>query len=328
MRLAICDSDIKYLENIQAYLIKLNPMDFEILAFNSLFNAIEQSRKRSFEIFLIGESIYEEAVSEVNAGKILILKEDGFLKAETYDWVVKYQSVNRLIGQVLEKYASDETCTSQIKCGKNDTSLITFYSPEHHGAQSLSALTAAQLLSEMGHNVLYMNLHSFSGFEELMNTTHSSDITDFMYFVLKRSDKLLYKLEGMKRNIRGVDYLPPATDYQALANIKPDEWRQAFDLVMYSCEYTHIVVDISENCQGFYEILDRSQKAYILYNNNSKYGQASFNHFTQILTAKEWGRILERITTFSLPYEIVSRNLELDNLVNSDIGIYMKGVIA
>jgi hypothetical protein len=149
-----------------------------------------------------------------------------------------------------------------------------------------------------------------------------------MYFVLKRSDKLLYKLESMKRNLRGVDYLPPAMDYHALANIKPEEWRQAFDLVMYSCEYTHIVVDISENCQGFYEILDRSQKAYILYNNNSKYAQASFNHFSQILTAKEWGRILERITTFSLPYEIVSRNLELNNLVNSDIGTYMKGVIA
>jgi hypothetical protein len=327
MRLAICDSDTKYLENIQSYLIKINPMDFEILTFDSIANAIEQSNIREFEIFLVGESIYEETVKAVNAKKILILKENNFLQIKEYDWVVKYQSVNKLLGQVLDKYASDEACTSQIKCGKNDTSLITFYSPEHHGAQSLSALTAAQLLSEMGKNVLYLNLHSFSGFEELMNTTYDSDITDFMYFVLKRSEKLLYKLEGMKRNIRGVDYLPPAMDFQALASIKPEEWKQAFDLVMYSCEYTHIVIDISENCQGFYEILDRSQKTYILYNDNSKYGQASFNHFNNTLTIKQWNRVLDKITTFSLPYEIVSCNIELNNLVASDIGTYMKGVI-
>jgi hypothetical protein len=116
-------------------------------------------------------------------------------------------------------------------------------------------------------------------------------------------------------------------DYLALANIKSQEWRQAFDLVMYSCEYTHIVVDISENCQGFYEILDRSEKVYILYNKNSKYGQASFNQFNRTLTAKEWNRVLDRMITFSLPYEVVYREIQLQNLVSSEIGSYMRGIM-
>jgi hypothetical protein len=327
MKFVICDSDIKYLENIQAYLIKINPMDFEILTFSSLDMALEQSRMKEFEIFLVGESLYDDRVKEIKAKKILILKEDGLSNIKDYDLIPKYQSVNRMVGQVLENYASDEDCTADMKCGRNNTSLITFYSPEHHNAQSLSALAAAQLLGEMGHHVLYLNLHSFSGFEELMNINHDCDITDFMYFVLKRSEKLLYKLESMKRNIRGVDYLPPSMDYLALANIKSQEWRQAFDLVMYSCEYTHIVVDISENCQGFYEILDRSEKVYILYNKNSKYGQASFNQFNRTLTAKEWNRVLDRMITFSLPYEVVYREIQLQNLVSSEIGSYMRGIM-
>jgi hypothetical protein len=327
MRFVICDGDTRYLAGIQAYLVKKNLMDFEILTYNSVEQALEQSKKREFEIFLVGESVYSDLVKQLRAKKILVLKENGFSGIKDYDMIPKYQSVNKLVGQVLEKYASDEKCRTDLKCGRSDTSLIAFYSPEHHGAQSLSALTAAQLFSDMGRRVLYLNLHSFSGFYELMDTSPESDITDFMYFVLKRSEKLLYKLESMKRSIRGVDFLPPAFDYLALAGIKPDEWREAFDLIMYSCEYTHIVVDISESCHGFYEILDRSRQIYVLYNKESKYGQASFNHFNRALTAKEWNRVLEKIIPFSLPYGIAMQDAALDGLTSSDIGAYMRGVI-
>jgi hypothetical protein len=326
-QLAICDRDVTYLELIQAYLNRKNLMDFEIHTFSTVEGAVDESWENGFEIFLIGEKTYNEEVKNIKAKKIFILKEDETSGVSEYEMVAKYQSMGNLVADILEKYASDEKCESNIKCGKNRTSLITFYSPEHHGAQSMSALAMAQLLADKGNKVLYLNLHGFSGFEELMGISYDADITDFMYFVLKHSEKLLYKLEGMKRSIRGVDYLPPALDFADLVNIKADEWKKALDLVLYSGDYTHIIVDLSENCQGFYEILDRSDNVYILYNDNSTYSQATLNHFKRMLQAKEWDKIIDKMITYSIPYEAIIRCTNPESLLLSEIGAYMRGVI-
>jgi hypothetical protein len=182
-------------------------------------------------------------------------------------------------------------------------------------------------LADRGDKVLYLNLHGFSGFEDIMNISYEADITDFMYFVLKHSEKLLYKLEGMKRNIRGVDYIPPALDFADLVSIKPEEWAKALDLVMYSGDYTDIVIDIDESCQGFYNILDRSDRVYALYNEASMYGRATFSHFKRLLEGKEKTNILDKMTAVSIPYEAIGSSLQLGNLSASAIGAYMRGVM-
>lgn len=326
-KLAICDSDKTYLGLIQAYLNRKNPMDFEILTFNTVKAAIDVSEENDFEIFLVGEHTYDECVRNVNARKIFILHEDGASLIKDYEMVSKYQSMESLVSEILEKYAADEKCGSNIKCGKNRTRLITFYSPEHHTAQGMTALAASQILAEKGYNVLYLNLQGFSGFEELLNMNYDADITDFMYFVIKHSEKLLYKLEGMKRNIKGVDYLPPALDFTDLTAINADDWEKALDLVIYSGDYTHIVVDLSENCQGFYEVLDRSDTVYVLYNNYSIYGRASLGHFRHLLGAKDRNNIVDKMITYSIPYEVAMHGVSPQNLASSEIGAYMRGVI-
>jgi hypothetical protein len=326
-KLAICDSDRTYLGLIQAYLYRKNPLDFEILTFSSVKSAIDASFDFEYEIFLVSEGIYSEDVKKVNARKTFILKEDGIKLINEYEMVSKYQSMESLVSEILEKYASDESCGSNIKCGRNRTKIVTFYSPEHHAAQSMTSIAAAQLLADKGSHVLYINLHGFSGFEELLNLNFDADITDFMYFVLKYSDKILYKLEGMKRNIRGVDYLPPALDFEDLVGIEARDWEKVLDLVAFGGDYTHIVVDLSENCQGFYEILDKSDKIYVLYNDNSLYGQASMRHFERLLEAKERDRIIKKLTPYTVPYEVTMNAQPPQNLAACEVGAYMRGVI-
>jgi hypothetical protein len=306
-------------------------MDFEILTFDTVRAAADKSQENIFEILLIGEKTYSEdkdlIPDLIKAKKIFILQEDGISHDTAFELIPKYQSMETLVAQVLEKYAGDEQCKSNMKCGKNPTRLITFYSPEHHGAQSLCALAYSQLLADRGDKVLYLNLHGFSGFEDIMNISYEADITDFMYFVLKHSEKLLYKLEGMKRNIRGVDYIPPALDFADLVSIKPEEWAKALDLVMYSGDYTDIVIDIDESCQGFYNILDRSDRIYALYNEASIYGRATFSHFKRLLEGKEKTNIQDKMTAVSIPYEAIGSSLQLGNLSASAIGAYMRGVM-
>lgn len=324
---AICDKDIGYLKMLQAYLQKKNPADFEILIFDTVEKALEACREAPFEILLVGEGIYDTNVTKIGASKVYILQEDGLKGITGYSMIAKYQSMERLLAQVLEEFALDDSCNSVGRRGKNKTNLISFYSPNRHRGQSAAALGAAQILAEEGHRVLYLNLMPFTGFEELLRTKYDSDVTDFMYFVLNHSDKLLYKLDSLKRCIHGVDYLPPALDYADLLPIDKKDWQTVVNLLLYSSDYTDIVMDLSETCQGFYDLLEDSDQVYLLTDSTNMYGRAMLSHFHHLLQAKECDKILAHTVEFELPANWEKQCDHLENLAASPVGICMRGVL-
>lgn len=322
--MAICDKDEKYLELLQSYLLKKKPAGFEIMIFTTISQSIEMSKNEDFDIFMIGENAYSKRVREVHAQKILILQEDGLSGVKDYAFISKYQSVERLINQVLDEFASDENCVSKTRCGKNKTKLLSFYSPDRHGGQSVAALCVSELLSDMGNKVLYITMSSFSGFEELVGKKYNADITDFMYFVLKHSDKLLYKLDSIKEVIHNTDYLAPALDYSDLINISEEDWKTVIDLLLYSSDYSYVVIDLSEICQGFYHVLDKSDKIYILTQGNTPYSRAALNQYENLMRAKEREAVLNKSKVFSLINNWENYCYDLEKLSVSELGVYLK----
>lgn len=325
--MAICDKDERYLELLQSYLLKKKPAGFEIMIFTAASQAIEVSKDEGFEIFLIGENTYSEKIKEISAQKIFVLQEDGLSQITGYTFIAKYQSVEKLITQVLEEFAADEECVSRARCGKNKTKLLSFYSPGRHCGQSVAALCAAELLSDSGNKVLFLTMSAFSGFEELLGIKYQSDITDFMYFVLQHSDKLLYKLDSIKEVIRNTDYLPPALDYSDLLQISEAEWERVLDLLLYSSDYTHIVIDLTEVCQGFYHILDRSDKIYILSQKDMPNSRAALNQYENLMRAKEHESVLDKSKVFGLINNWEDYTYDLEKLSVSELGIYIKDIV-
>ena len=326
-RFAICDKDQEYLRMLQAYLLKRNLADFTVLIFDTVNKALEANKEGPFEILLVGEDIYDTNVAKIDAAKIYILQEDGTKGITEYCTVAKYQSMERMIAQVLAEFALDDNCTATNRCSKNKTSLISFYAPDRQKGQSIAALCTAELLADQGNQVLYINLLPFAGFEELMQTNYESDITDFMYFVLNHSDKLSYKLDSLKRCIHGVDYLPPALDYADLLAISRDDWEQFLNLLLYSSDYDWIILDLSEVCQGFYDMLEKCETIYLLIDNTTIYAQAMLTHFKKLLQAKERSRIWEQIIEVTLPANWDKQCRSLEKLTSSPVGIRMKGVL-
>lgn len=324
--LAICDKDRDYLFMMQSYLSKKSPAGFETIVFDSIKEAQAASKEAPFEILLVGEGIYDAGVAKINAQKTFLLQEDGLAGDTGCSVISKYQSMERLIGQALDGFAHDEECMSTKSKGRIYTKLVSFYSPERHKGQSIAALTASQAYADMGNRTLYISMQPFSGFEQLLGTKYEADITDFMYFVLKHSDKLLYKLEGIKRTMHGVDYLPPALDYSDLISIGEDEWKSCFDALLYSGDYAYIVVDLTETCKGFYYLLEKSDRVYIL-SGNDAVSRAVYGQFEQLIKVKELNGMLEKSVRFNLAngWEESCQNLE--QLSVSPIGAHMKGIL-
>lgn len=325
---AVCDSDRGYLCMVQAYLQKKNPTDFEILVFDTVSKALLASQEAPFEILLVGEDIYDTNVTNICASKIYILQEDGLKGITGYSVVVKYQSMEKLLAQVLDEFALDDSCKSAVTgCSKNQTTLVSFYSPDRHRGQTMAAFGAAQVLADEGERVLYLNLMPFAGFEELFQTSYDADVTDFMYFVLNHADKLLYKLEGLKRSSHGVDYLPPALDYTDLLQIDRSSWESVMTLLLHSSDYTYVVADLSETCQGFYDLLRRSDAVYLPTDQKGICSQAMMAHFRRLMQAKEYTEITQRMIEFELPINWEQAEKNWDNMALSAVYRCVKGVL-
>lgn len=302
-QLAICDKDIRYLEMMQTYLMRNKIADFQILIFDNLESALEASSEDSFEILLVSEGIYDETVKSIQAQKVFILRENGMSGIREYPFVMKYQSVESLISAVLSEYAQEkqdnEQADKKLRCGRNSTRLISVYAPDRSRAQTLAALAIGEQLSNKGRKVLYINLLPFAGFEGMLNCHYDTDITDFVYYALRNSDKLIYQLESIKCRIGQLEYLPPAFDYKDLAEISSKDWEKMIDILLYSGDYDDIIIDISETCQGFYRLLERSDDIYLVENNNT-YSKAMSSQFCRLIELKEKNRILKNLIKVDL----------------------------
>ena len=131
----------------------------------------------------------------------------------------------------------------------------------------------------------------------------------------------------MKRTLHDVDYLPPVLDYADLLHISENDWKRVLDTLLYSSDYTDIVMDLSETCQGFYHIMERSDKVYILTDDKSTYGQAMLMHYKKLLQAKEYNTILGHSIEFTLMQDWEQQCDRLDNIAFSSVGACMKGVL-
>lgn len=326
-QLVICDKDETYLERFQKYLLRKRLAGYEILAFSTVRQAVEASHEEGFEILLVGENTYDTDVINIKAAKTFILKENGLSGIKGYAFISKYQSMDAVIGQVLDEFAIDEGCGGIAAGGGVKARLTSFYSPDRHAGQSIASLCAAELMADMGKRVLYVNLSPFSGLEELFRTKYEADLTDLMYFALKHPDKLFYKLKAVKRTAGKVDYLPPALDYTDLLNISEKEWQEVFEAVLYEGEYTDVVLDLTECCRGFYYMLDNSDKLYILSDTQSERSRAALNQFKNLLLSKEYGRIIEKCRVFNLCGSWECDISDIEWLALTGLGEYMKGVM-
>lgn len=319
----ICDSEEEYLTGLQSYLEKKKLADFRFISFSSLEQAKEYNRENAFEILLLNEQLYEEKVEDLQLNKLFILSEGGKENIkEEYAVIMKYQSAERLLSSVLDCYAKDECCRSGEHNSKYKTRLITFYSPDTQTDQTLAALATGELLSETK-RVLYLNLKPFSGLQEVLGCHYESDLSDFIYFALKHSDRLVYKLGAIKQKIGGLEYLPPFANPRDLIEITKEQWEQILDALIEYGDYEEIVVEISDACQGLYHLLNRSDKVYTLYG-ESTMGRAKLTEYRGY-HAKE--SFIQRTSFITEPMEWRVREYSYEASALGHPGQYMKGIL-
>ena len=128
---------------------------------------------------LISESDYCEKIKELPIENIYMLNESGQAEYDDVEQVNKYQSSEKILGQVLEFYSKRRDLPRKIKKGFS-VNLIGVYSPVGRCLQTSFSLAMGQILAKK-HKVLYLNFESFSGLGQMMQHDMEMDLTDLLY---------------------------------------------------------------------------------------------------------------------------------------------------
>ena len=116
---------------------------------------------------------------------------------------------------------------------KKSTSVIGVYSPVGRTQKTSFALTLGQILAK-DRAVLYLNLESYSGFEQILGETYERNLSDLLYFVRQENANVIHRLSGMVLPIQNLDYVPPALSPMDIQCTSCGEWLALFEEIVRS----------------------------------------------------------------------------------------------
>lgn len=322
---AVCDTETDYAKRFCEYVTGKNAYPFEAAAFTSAQKLKEFCKSRDVEVVLISESIYDMSLQEIVKGEVLVLKEEEGERTAG-SGIYKYQSCEKIMQEVMRCCAGKGLQADSFfgTKRKNNLQIIGLYTPIHRCMQTSFAITLGEILAKE-HSVLYLNFESFSGLEKQLNREFMTDMSDLIYYVTNAREALVYKLKGMTEKLQNLDYIPPVFSYMDLARITQEQWFLLLEEIERLTDYEYIILDLSENVQGLFEILRSCNKVFTLFREDSA-ALAKMYQYERLLLRADYEDVLEKSKKYKLPF---LKNISFDplKLTHGELADYMKRII-
>ena len=240
---AICDLEEAYVVHLAHYLNQKSDLPFRVMAFTSLSSLIEYASGNEIEILLISTDAMSEEVRNLNVHRIIILSDGETPSLGTDDpQIDKYQDSDT-IARLVCGYAG--AANTEMKKSLGSCRLIGVYSPVSRCGKTMFCLTLAQALARSG-KVLYLNLESWSGLEDLLQANWREDLADLMYAARSELEDLTSRLEGIVKTYGTLDICPPSFFPEDLRETDIPSWMEFFAALSNTGNYTSIILDIGD----------------------------------------------------------------------------------
>lgn len=325
--LAICDLEVAYASNFMEHMNQRKNLPFEVQAFTNLEQLERFTGQQRVEILLISERALDSRVGSWNIGQIIVLAEGIGKKTEEYPSVSKYQSSDSVIREVMAVYAAESRQMMQAPPVKKDAAVIGIYSPVGRCLKTSFALTLAQILSR-NRAVLYLNLESYAGFEQLFQITYDRTLSDLIYYMRKEKSNLLCRLNGTVQTMYNLDYIPPVPFPQDIAGVQLEEWMTLLDVIRYESSYELIIIDMGDGVEDICPLLEQCRHIFMPIKSDFV-SQAKIEQFEKLMEVWNGQKVLDRIQKIKLPYYTLpaGRDQFLQQLVWSEFGDFVRGLI-
>lgn len=322
---AVCDLEVEYAYNFMEYLNQRRNLPFEVQAFTSPQILCEYAKTQPIEILLISDKAMCEEVRRLKVGKLIILTEGVHNpELDQYPSVYKYQASDSVVREVMECYGAEKAARESLPQWKRQASVIGIYSPVGRCQKTSFALTLGQILAK-DRAVLYLNLESYSGFEQLLGEVWERNLSDLLYFLRQDNASIVHKLSGMIQSVQNLDFVPPALAPMDIQCTDVKEWLRLIDSIVSESAYEVLILDLGDCVQELYQILDVCTKVYVPVRGDSV-SMAKLAQFENLLRMWDYENVLEKLQKIKPPFYSTNRTGKgyIEELAWSEMGDYVR----
>ena len=297
--LVLYDTEEEYAQLMTDFLKKHKELPWEVRTYTSQDELLKEERKRVINLLVVAESAFAEEIKALQSTCIVVLNESGIVRWDNVHNVNKYQQAEQVLKALLEVYvdiADVQLPRIQTNFG---TKFLGIYSPVRRCLQTSFALTMSKMLAGT-HSVLYMNFEHYAGITELLPDRQTRDLADLLYFLMAEKDKFYLRLQTIIQHKGDLDYIPPVKVGQNLLTVTAVEWLTLLRKISEMGEYEYVVLDLSENMQGLFEILRMCIRVFTL-TKDDRMAQSKLLQYEQMLVAHEYQDILDKTKKCRIP---------------------------
>ena len=323
---AICDLEEAYVVHLAHYLNQKSDLPFRVMAFTSLSSLIEYASGNEIEILLISTDAMSEEVRNLNVHRIIILSDGETPSLGTDDpQIDKYQDSDT-IARLVCGYAG--AANTEMKKSLGSCRLIGVYSPVSRCGKTMFCLTLAQALARSG-KVLYLNMESWSGLEDLLQANWREDLADLMYAARSEPEDLTARLEGIVKTYGTLDICPPSFFPEDLRETDIPSWMEFFAALSHTGDYTSIILDIGDQIKDIPELLKMCHRVFLplLPDPISRSKVLQFDRTLEALSMEDLKQGIVRLYLPSVSVHSLGASL-LDDLMYGSMGQFVLQLVS
>lgn len=321
--LALCDTEEEYAQLLTEFLKKHKNLPWKIHTYTEVEELL-RAEKEPFEMLVVSETAYCEALRSLQPLRIVVLNESGVMRWANIPYVDKYQKAEEVLQCLLRVYMEvADTRLPRIKRNCN-TTFIGNYSPVHRSMQTSLALTMSQILAGE-HPTLYLNFEHYVGIPELLPDMQTLDMADLLYFLNAEKEKFRLRMQTMMKKVGNLDYIPPMKSGQNLLTVTADEWMSLLQKIEELGEYEYVVLDLSESMQGLFDILRMCKKIFTV-TQEERIAESKLLRYEQLLSLYEYEDVLVKTERLRIPH-IQRLPAELEQLTRGELASLAKNLL-
>lgn len=244
----LVEENLRFAQNIQQYFqAKDALLVVDIVTNLNAFRTMDKQQLDHYKMILINPQNYA-LLQDILQDKVVVLLYAGQIAAEYQDFnkVSKLVSLEEMYQEIMTLYAKEQNLISISKSQKK-TKVISFFSPIGGCGKTSVSLLVANLLAEMGKNVLYIPLEDFNDKRLLYGANQVTTSLEQLFTGADMTAAIRYELNRLtaKNPQTNLHYMVGLDSPEDKSAVREEEWKKLLELLQKETFYEYLVFDLS-----------------------------------------------------------------------------------
>ena len=249
--LTICDSNQFYARKLSEFINSRKGYPFLARYCNSIEECKQMIHSGKADIILSNMENYEKMKDEVDSERVIVML-DSKEGVDGNNRIYKYQNCDVVLKEILKMASSIEDINVYIN-RSTTMKVIAVYTPNDSRIATSIALDIGKLLSGRA-STLFISLDGMSVIPDITGIEVDVDMSDLVCENMTEGG-LSNAIIGSVRRLGNMDILPIMHNYQDMASVTNEEWKNFIRDIERKSDYEYVVIDLTESVRNLFDIL-------------------------------------------------------------------------